>query len=289
MLSHNRPLILLSCPESSFWGRCFFRVRQDCERTICGRYIRCLSLSRPNRLPASHLLRMVGTSPVILSEHIVPHERDALRAAGIAVFDPSQKPFQAFSKRLCLNAAIELLSLSGIPFPCQSLGIIDPAFQYAELAEHAVRHLTQVRILTDKLAAAEKFSQKMMAEYGASVMIGSDEAILSPLALIFSPCGILPTLSVPVILPKAPDLESSPDCVLFHSPLPLLQAEHPLDFPADFPRDISELAVLSALYSLAGCRRLAKLGCREITVCSAKENASQTLYDAAGYLQQSML
>lgn len=97
----------------------------------------------------------------------------------------SCKQYPEFMQILCLNSAIELLTLSGIPFPCQVLGIVDPAFHHPELAEFALRHLPQVHLFTENLSAAEQFAHRMMQEYGAPVLFSSKSHILLDCQLIF--------------------------------------------------------------------------------------------------------
>ena len=181
--------LIIRGQEGGFRQRLRFHCEQE-QVELFGKKIRLLCLNRASRLPARKLAVLCQNMPVLLSSQIGEKQRELLARAGMRLYAaPAVSPL---SLRLCVNCAIELLEQSGIPFPCQSLGIIDPHFRHAALTRHALLHLTQVSILTDNLPAAQQFAHQMMAEYGAPVTFSDNPDVLPEDGLTFSPEGILP-------------------------------------------------------------------------------------------------
>ena len=159
---------IISCPLPLRHNKRFLpffprMIEKSTTLSLFGKKIQYVQLGRVKHLSAKKLCELCP-SPVILSPNISPKTRQRLEKSGMNLFSCRQYP--EFMQILCLNSAIELLTLSGIPFPCQVLGIVDPAFHHPELAEFALRHLPQVHLFTENLSAAEQFAHRMMQEYG---------------------------------------------------------------------------------------------------------------------------
>ena len=178
---------IISCPLPLRHNKRFLpffprMIEKDTTLSLFGKKIQYVQLGRVKHLSAKKLCELCP-SPVILSPNIPPQTRQRLAKNGMNFFSCKQYP--EFMQILCLNSAIELLTLSGIPFPCQVLGIVDPAFHHPELVEFALRHLPQVHLFTENLSAAEQFAHRMMQEYGAPVLFSSKSHILLDCQLIF--------------------------------------------------------------------------------------------------------
>lgn len=244
-------LFIIRCREGSFRQRLRFHFEQE-QIELLGKKVRLLCLNRASRLPARKLAALCQNTPVLLSSQIGPKQREQLARAGMRLYAaPAVSPLSLW---LCTNCAIELLELSGIPFPCQSLGIIDPRFRHAPLIRHALLHLSQVRILTGNLAAAQQFARQMMAEYGAPVSFSDDPSILPEEGLTFSPEGILPQRDLPLLLPTPPAAPFSGKAPVFYTPKPALP--EPLANLA--AQGIAVRDLVEALYTLEHCKILEK-------------------------------
>ena len=273
---------IISCPLPLRHNKRFLpffprMIEKSTTLSLFGQKIQYVQLGRVKHLSAKKLCELCP-SPVILSPNIPLKTRQRLEKNGMNLFSCKQYP--EFMQILCLNSAIELLTLSGIPFPCQVLGIVDPAFHHPELAEFALRHLPQVHLFTENLSAAEQFAHRMMQEYGAPVLFSSKSHILLDCQLIFSPENQLVHHDIPCILPFPPDTVPE-HTILFHSPVPIL----PPSLTGVTGTDIPAAEFLSSLYSLGRCSILKKTSCRQI--CRQNSDSGQLLltpYDAAGLL-----
>ena len=246
-------LLIIRCQEGGFRQRLRFHCEQE-QVELFGKKIRLLCLNRASRLPARKLAALCQNMPVLLSSQIGEKQRELLARAGMRLYAaPAVSPL---SLRLCVNCAIELLEQSGIPFPCQALGIIDPHFRHAALTRHALLHLTQVRILTDNLPAAQQFAHQMMAEYGAPVTFSDNPSILPEDGLTFSPEGILPERNLPLLFPTQPSADTARAAPIFYSPKPVL----PEQFTALTAEGVDGGDLLEALYALERCKMLEKQG-----------------------------
>ena len=224
-------LLIIRCQEGGFRQRLRFHCEQE-QVEVFGKKIRLLCLNRASRLPARKLAALCQNMPVLLSSQIGEKQRELLARAGMRLYAaPAVSPL---SLRLCVNCAIELLEQSGIPFPCQALGIIDPHFRHAALTRHALLHLTQVRILTDNLPAAQQFAHQMMAEYGAPVTFSDN----------------------PLLFPTRPAADANSAAPIFYSPKPVL----PEQFTALTAEGVDGRDLLEALYALERCKMLEKQG-----------------------------
>ena len=246
-------LLIIRCQEGGFRQRLRFHCEQE-QVELFGKKIRLLCLNRASHLPARKLAALCQNMPVLLSSQIGEKQRELLARAGMRLYAaPAVSPL---SLRLCVNCAIELLEQSGIPFPCQALGIIDPHFRHAALTRHALLHLTQVRILTDNLPAAQQFAHQMMAEYGAPVTFSDNPDVLPEDGLTFSPEGILPERNLPLLFPTQPASDMTWTAPIFYSPKPVL----PEQFTALTAEGIDGRDLLEALYALERCKMLEKQG-----------------------------
>ena len=127
-------LLIIRCQEGGFRQRLRFHCEQE-QVELFGKKIRLLCLNRrlPPACPQAGSAVPEHAGPALLQ--IGEKQRELLARAGMRLYAaPAVSPL---SLRLCVNCAIELLEQSGIPFPCQSLGIIDPHFRHAALTRHA--------------------------------------------------------------------------------------------------------------------------------------------------------
>ena len=120
----------------------------------------------------------------------------------------------------------------------------------------ALLHLTQVRILTDNLPAAQQFAHQMMAEYGAPVTFSDNPDVLPEDGLTFSPEGILPERNLPLLFPTQPASDMTWTAPIFYSPKPVL----PEQFTALTAEGVDGRDLLEALYALERCKMLEKQG-----------------------------
>lgn len=253
-------LWILSCQQNATFRQKAAALRFCAEREeerLFEKKVNLLRCNRSRHLPSRKLAETCQKGTVLLSSRILQKDREKLVRAGVRVFCAQQSsPFRLW---LALNCALSLLEESGQPFPCQALGIIDPNFCCTELIRHALLHLTQVRVLTQNLPAAQRFAARMMDEYGAPLLYSDDEAVLPAQGLTFSPHGILPQRDLPLMLPFYVETGER-RAPIFDSPAPVL----PQPLKQMLPEDIDGALLMEALATSERCSFL--LGCRAQSV-----------------------
>ena len=221
-----------------------------------------IRLSRSRRLPAAKIAQCCGTRPVLLSGEIDRRQIQRLQRAGVRVqggLSPNQ--LQRWKSQLLLNGAVELFELAGVPFAHRVLGIIDPQLRHCDLIERAVQCLAQVRVVTNRLDAAEQLGQELMDGYGAPVLFSDQMEILSGTGLVLSPEGMLPTVSATLVLTPEPPGQSRPGVSVLYSPRPQIP-----DDCAELLEDgeIDPMQLLGSLALFERCQQLWELPCREL-------------------------
>lgn len=216
---------------------------------VLGTSVAYLSLDQEKRINWNRLAEAVGTRPVLLSNRVSL---------------PSESSFRLFSGRRFLelfaaNTAIFLLEQCGLPFCSLSLGIVDLDGTRSGLAELAVLHIPQVKILTNYPERLEGFAADMLDRYGAPVVLSNQPDSLRGcnLLLLFQelPDGTLEALSSSG---KLPAMVRSPLLPATGQPwaVEAIQPVFPEPLLPFLPADISPLPFLAALYEQNRCSSL---------------------------------
>ncbi|MCL2507664.1 MAG: hypothetical protein FWF05_00665 [Oscillospiraceae bacterium] len=109
-----------------------------------------------------------GAARMLYTSDDRPPESMKLRA-----FEPDRLPFWGI-----WNSAAGLLKNSGVNPPELRLGIVDCEGELCGELSRAVMLASVVRVVTRKTRLYEAAAEKMMERYGASVLVGSDEAFV---------------------------------------------------------------------------------------------------------------
>ncbi|MDQ5983367.1 MAG: hypothetical protein RUMPE_00378 [Eubacteriales bacterium SKADARSKE-1] len=184
-------------------------------------------------------------------------------------------------KVLCKNAAVNVLKLSNINPNKLKLSLFDPKAEHSEILKELILFSNQVNVVTYNTSKYLKDQEKMMAEYGASI-VGSDNLdLLFKSNVVIAPNKIMKTLPI------------SQSCLVFTSerssaPLKgIIYHDYKISVPQIFnsimPPDLDPEYFLSAVYdkyNICEIKQIIPKNCLcENKELSIKDIASKIFYE----------
>ena len=161
-----------------------------------------------------------------------------------------------FMRRLCENGVLVALKEANCIPSSINVSLYDPKAIHSDMAEYLLRHCGSLRIITNHTDFYHRESDRLMEEYGASILVGDQMDWLSTCHVLVAPDKIRKRLQI------------SPSTIVFTGEKPAVdirgelyyryKASLPEKYEELLPKELEPEYFMSALYEL---EKIHELGC----------------------------
>lgn len=194
--------------------------------------------------------RVERLADTLCGKMLLPEEMRETGSPSIRRFDARDR----FLPLVVQNTVCLLLEESGAPLYRRTAGLIDPKGIYQGMAVQLLRHSTALRVITEAPERYHRFSEQMIENFGAPVLLCEPDSAMADCAVAAAPGGFsgLPLgLRCPVV--------SSHDETGAGVVLSGLEVAPPVGLSGQIPEGISAAEFLGALFEIGGVQSLGTL------------------------------